>query len=236
MRRGGCRHAGAAGPDQRARRARGVQRRRSGKSAAAPPEPSRAARAQAHDVPAQELDWLVCNSGADIWHATAAGDAGGVAWSADERWEHHIDFRRVPRLAPRRRPCAAERHVGGGAGPGSVHEGGASALQYSVWRQRAPARRRRRHRATRLLTLHLPFPRRWERSQLAKAVTKMLAGGEPKALASAPTLLKALALLPDGQERGAHPHHFALPLDAEAKSLLGAPRPAPALPCPGKTP
>lgn len=63
---------------------------------------------------------------------------------------------------------------------------------------------------------------RWERSQLAKAVTKMLAGGEPKALASAPTLLKALALLPDGQERGVHPHHFALPLDAEAKSLLGA--------------
>ena len=51
----------------------------------------------------------------------------------------------------------------------------------------------------------------------------MLAGGEPKALASAPTLLKALALLPDGQERGVHPHHFALPLDAEAKSLLGAP-------------
>ena len=65
--------------------------------------------------------------------------------------------------------------------------------------------------------------RRWERSQLAKAVTKMLGGGEPKALASAPTLLKALALLPDGQERGVHPHHFALPLDAEAKSLLGAP-------------
>ena len=51
--------------------------------------------AQAQDVPAQELDWLVCNSGADIWHATAAGDAGGVAWSADERWEDHIDFRRA---------------------------------------------------------------------------------------------------------------------------------------------
>ena len=51
----------------------------------------------------------------------------------------------------------------------------------------------------------------------------MLAGGEPKALASAPTLLKALALLPDGQERGLHPHHFVLPLDAEAKNLLGAP-------------
>ena len=48
----------------------------------------------------------------------------------------------------------------------------------------------------------------------------MLAGGEPKALASAPTLLKALAM--EGQERGVHPHHFALPLDAEAKNLLGA--------------
>ena len=45
----------------------------------------------------QELDWLVCSSGADIWHATAAGDAGGVAWSADERWEAHIDFRRALR-------------------------------------------------------------------------------------------------------------------------------------------
>ena len=51
--------------------------------------------AQAQDVPVQELDWLVCSSGADIWHATAAGDAGGVAWSADERWEAHIDFRRA---------------------------------------------------------------------------------------------------------------------------------------------
>lgn len=53
----------------------------------------------------------------------------------------------------------------------------------------------------------------------------MLAGGEPKALATAPTLLKALALLPDGQERGVHPHHLALPLDAEARNALGAPPP-----------
>ncbi len=51
---------------------------------------------QAQKVPLQELDWLVCNSGADIWHATAAGgDASKVAWSADERWEDHIDFRHV---------------------------------------------------------------------------------------------------------------------------------------------
>jgi hypothetical protein len=71
--------------------------------------PVRGADAQAHDVPAQELDWLVCNSGADIWHATAAGDAGGVAWSADERWEHHIDFRRAPRPAPRRGADAADQ-------------------------------------------------------------------------------------------------------------------------------
>jgi len=47
-RRGGCRHAGVAGPDQRARRGRGVRRRRSGGSAAAPPKPrARGARAGA---------------------------------------------------------------------------------------------------------------------------------------------------------------------------------------------
>jgi hypothetical protein len=42
-------------------------------------------------------------------------------------------------------------------------------------------------------------------------------------LASAPTLQKALALMTDQREHNVHPHHIMLPLDAEAKSILGAP-------------
>ena len=43
-------------------------------------------------------------------------------------------------------------------------------------------------------------------------------------LSSAPTLLRALALdaATGGEERNCHPHHICLPLDADAKNILGA--------------
>ncbi len=45
-----------------------------------------------------------------------------------------------------------------------------------------------------------------------------------ESLASAPTLLRALALIPNEQEEfHSHPHHIMLPLDADAKNILGAP-------------
>lgn len=34
------------------------------------------------------LDWIVCHSGADIWHAQSDGE-----WNADDQWENLIDFR-----------------------------------------------------------------------------------------------------------------------------------------------
>lgn len=34
------------------------------------------------------LDWIVCHSGADIWHCGPDGE-----WAADEQWENLIDFR-----------------------------------------------------------------------------------------------------------------------------------------------
>lgn len=42
----------------------------------------------------EQLDWIVCNSGADIWHNFRDGqDEGKAGWHADESWEEHINFR-----------------------------------------------------------------------------------------------------------------------------------------------
>ena len=42
----------------------------------------------------EHVDWIVCNSGADIWHNFRDGAAEGKAgWHADESWEEHINFR-----------------------------------------------------------------------------------------------------------------------------------------------
>ena len=50
---------------------------------------------QIYDVTSQEadvdldgLDWIVCHSGADIWHGQQDGQ-----WEADDHWEQLIDFR-----------------------------------------------------------------------------------------------------------------------------------------------
>ena len=40
------------------------------------------------DVDLDGLDWIVCHSGADIWHAQTDGE-----WNADEQWENLVDFR-----------------------------------------------------------------------------------------------------------------------------------------------
>ena len=40
------------------------------------------------DVELEGLDWIVCHSGADIWHAQSDGE-----WNSDEQWENLIDFR-----------------------------------------------------------------------------------------------------------------------------------------------
>ena len=39
------------------------------------------------------IDWVLCNGGADIWHAESSADGKRVAWEADEQWERHIDWR-----------------------------------------------------------------------------------------------------------------------------------------------
>ena len=55
-------------------------------------------------------------------------------------------------------------------------------------------------------------------------MTKLMSNDRKESLASAPTLLRALALIPDEQEEfRSHPHHIMLPLDADAKNILGAP-------------
>ncbi len=43
---------------------------------------------QEADVDLDGLDWIVCHSGADIWHGQQDGQ-----WEADEHWEQLIDFR-----------------------------------------------------------------------------------------------------------------------------------------------
>ena len=40
------------------------------------------------DIELEGLDWIVCHSGADIWHAQSDGE-----WNSDEQWENLIDFR-----------------------------------------------------------------------------------------------------------------------------------------------
>lgn len=72
---------------------------------------------------------------------------------------------------------------------------------------------------------------RWDRDPLARAVTKLVSNDKKETLASAPTLQKALALMTDAQQQHhVHPHHIMLPLDADAKSILGALRsPSPLL-------
>ena len=52
---------------------------------------SKCGLAQEADVDLDGLDWIVCHSGADIWHAQQDGQ-----WNADEPWEQLIDFRYAP--------------------------------------------------------------------------------------------------------------------------------------------
>jgi len=42
-----------------------------------------------------DIDWVVCHSGADIWHAHPQPDGKSIDWKADEQWERHIDWRCV---------------------------------------------------------------------------------------------------------------------------------------------
>ncbi len=48
---------------------------------------------QKADVPVGELDWIICNGGADIWHQLPERDGKEATWVADEQWEGHIGFR-----------------------------------------------------------------------------------------------------------------------------------------------
>ena len=48
---------------------------------------------QEADVPVHELDWIVCNGGADIWHQLPSRNGKDATWVADEQWEGHIGFR-----------------------------------------------------------------------------------------------------------------------------------------------
>ena len=70
---------------------------------------------------------------------------------------------------------------------------------------------------------------RWDRKQLQQVLTKL---AESPTLISAPTtallgnmspLHKVLASPEQDKQRGIHPHHITLELDAEAKIMLGGP-------------
>lgn len=41
----------------------------------------------------EPFDWIICNSGADIWHALNRAKHGEAIWDADEEWENHIQYR-----------------------------------------------------------------------------------------------------------------------------------------------
>ena len=57
----------------------------------------------------EHVDWIVCNSGADIWHNfREAQDKTG--WHADEAWEEHINFRCLLQCFPRH-ICRLGLHV-----------------------------------------------------------------------------------------------------------------------------
>ena len=53
----------------------------------------RHAVAQSLKVSPADIDWVICNSGADIWHAHPQPDGKSIDWKADEQWERHIDWR-----------------------------------------------------------------------------------------------------------------------------------------------
>ena len=40
-----------------------------------------------------DLDWMICNGGADIWQLLPEHDGKETTWVADELWEGHISFR-----------------------------------------------------------------------------------------------------------------------------------------------
>ena len=46
-------------------------------------------------MPVGELDWMICNGGADIWQLLPEHDGKESTWVADEQWEGHISFRHV---------------------------------------------------------------------------------------------------------------------------------------------
>ena len=79
---------------------------------------------QSAGVAADDLDWVVCNGGADIRHS----GADGGSWSADEAWEQHIDWRWASslgfssavsslHLTPVVAPSTNAPHRSGGPGP-----------------------------------------------------------------------------------------------------------------------
>lgn len=62
-------------------------------------------------MPVGDLDWMICNGGADIWQLLPEHDGKETTWVADEQWEGHISFRyTLPHLSgPLRR--APPQHV-----------------------------------------------------------------------------------------------------------------------------
>lgn len=50
---------------------------------------------QGAGVNLQELDWMVCNGGADIWHLLQTRGGKEPKWSSDEHWDAHIAFRQA---------------------------------------------------------------------------------------------------------------------------------------------
>jgi hypothetical protein len=55
-------------------------------------------------VPLQELDWIICNGGADVWHLLPERDGKEATWVADEQWEGHISFRCPSKISPSAHP------------------------------------------------------------------------------------------------------------------------------------
>ena len=49
--------------------------------------------AQEGGFDSEPFDWIICNCGADIWHALSKNKDGEAVWDADDQWEHHIEHR-----------------------------------------------------------------------------------------------------------------------------------------------
>ena len=72
-----------------------------------------------------DLDWMICNGGADIWQLLPEHDGKETTWVADEQWEGHISFRSahlLHLLRPLRLPSCVKEYYSSLPSPKHVAE------------------------------------------------------------------------------------------------------------------